>query len=224
MYQKFYKVPFVSGTNTSNTILNIKNTALLFQSESTLSYLLYYSLVKKTQTVRCMPTTHADHPCSADTTCQTCQLMLLLDSLIVDHPSSICLQLLTREKLAQQKTMVVHPCGCHCTISGTALALPVSNNNYTVFNTRAPAILSRTVVLNLVYAISHFATPNLNIPPSPRHEFSHFVINIITKCHNSTQHSRSPQTSLLDIIHKIQTNFIVLRAANIVIQKSLETL
>ena len=79
------------------------------------------------------------------------------------------------------------------------------------------------VVLNLFYAISHFATPNLNIPPPPCNEFWHFVINTIAKCHNSTQHSRSPQTSLLGIIHKIQTDYIVLRAANIVFQKCLKT-
>ena len=66
---------------------------------------------------------------------------------------------------------------------------------------------TRAVALNLFNAISHFATPNLNISPPLCNEFWHFVINTIAKCHNSTQHSRSPLTSLLDIMHKIQTNF-----------------
>ena len=84
-------------------------------------------------------------------------------------------------------------------------------------------ILTSSVVLNLFYSISHFATPNLNIPPPPCNEFWHFVINTIAKYHNSTQHIRSPQTSLLGTMHRIQTNFIVLRAANIVFKKSLKT-
>ena len=73
------------------------------------------------------------------------------------------------------------------------------------------------VVLNLFYAISHFATPNLNIPPLPRNEF-------LALCYQ--HHSKVPQLHatqseplcLLDIMHKIQTNFIVLRVANIVFQ------
>ena len=50
----------------------------------------------------------------------------------------------------------------------------------------------KAVVLNLFYAISHFATPNLNIPPHPCNEFWHLVVNTIANCHSSTQHSRSP--------------------------------
>ena len=39
--------------------------------------------------------------------------------------------------------------------------------------------LSKSVVLNLFYAISHFAASNLNIPPPPCNELWHFVINTI---------------------------------------------
>ena len=38
-------------------------------------------------------------------------------------------------------------------------------------------VVSWAVVLNLFYVISHFATPNLNIPPPPCNEFLRFVIN-----------------------------------------------
>ena len=74
------------------------------------------------------------------------------------------------------------------------------------------------VVLNLFYAISHFSTPDLNIPLLLAMSFG----TLLSTPQQHTPHSRSPQTSLLGIMNKIQTNYIVLRAANIVFQTSLE--